>query len=109
MGIISAVPGFLDRAAPHFHRGFLVEFDSLPLRRYNGEKPSLKGYQLSTLLPKCFQCRRLIRHLHTRTACTRYPKGVPHEIIMGRECPFFEPEEDLNGRRGKTPGRRSSR
>jgi len=53
---------------------------------------------LSTLLPKCFQCKRLIRHLQTKTACTRYPKGVPHEIIMGRECPYFEAEEGVESK-----------
>lgn len=72
------------------------------------ESPFLRGCKLSTLLPKCFQCQRLIRHLQTRTACTRYPKGVPHEIIMGRECPFFELESELKDK-SERPGRRSGR
>ena len=56
-------------------------------------------------LPACFECKRLLRHLQTRLACTQYRKGIPHEIVMGKRCPFFEPEPGASVRKQRKEGR----
>lgn len=49
---------------------------------------------MGSQLPVCFECKKILRHLQTRLACSQYPKGVPHEIVMGKPCIFYEPAED---------------
>jgi len=81
---------FLDSAGTHFLYGFLVEFDYRFKAQYNFSKPFSTLHTMSTILPACIECKRYIRDLQTRMACTQYRRGIPHEIVMGQQCPFFE-------------------
>jgi|GEM_PF-2076044 hypothetical protein len=52
---------------------------------------------MASLYPACMNCKKLIRHIQTRLVCQQYPKVIPHEIIMGKKCLYFE---DVGGKNG---------
>lgn len=41
---------------------------------------------------KC-QCNKCKKQAKFTATCPRYPKRIPHEVLVGENCPEFEPKK----------------